>query len=66
MPSTVIASASYEAPNSRLIITFVTGKVYAYKNVPEEIYRAMMTSGSKGVYFNDHIRNHYEFEKLKG
>jgi len=39
-----------------------SGLVYEYKNVPEEIYNAMITSGSKGIYFNRHINGQYEFK----
>ena len=38
--------------------------VYDYKNVPEEIYAALMLSGSKGTYFNKHVKGHYKFKKV--
>lgn len=64
MPSTVISSINYNAETSSLKITFVSGRVYEYKNVPEEIYVAMRTSGQKGIYFNEHIKGRYDFEKV--
>ena len=64
MPSTVIASFSYNAETNALTIVFVSGMVYHYKNVPEEIYEAMKGSKSKGIYFNRHIKDKYEFEKV--
>ena len=64
MPSTVIASFSYNADRHALTIVFVSGMVYQYKNVPEEIYKAMKSSTSKGIYFNKHIKDKYEFEKM--
>ena len=65
MPSTVISAMNYDAETATLKIIFVTGKVYDYKNVPEEVYLALKTSTSKGTYFNQHIRDNYEFEKIR-
>jgi hypothetical protein len=64
MPSTVIASSSYNQETSTLTIVFVSGIVYQYKNVPAKIYQAMKDSRSKGSYFNLHIKDHFEFEKI--
>ncbi len=65
MPSTVIASISYKADSSVLRIAFVSGLIYQYKNVPVEIYNHLRTAKSKGTYFNEHIKNKYEFEKVE-
>ncbi len=65
MPSSVVHKFSYDAATATLRVIFVSGKVYDYKNVPEEIYESMKTSGSKGTYLNVHIKNHYAFEKIK-
>ena len=65
MPSTVISKINYDAATSTLRITFVSGMIYDYKNVPEEIYHALKTSGAKGIYLNQHIKGKYPFEKIK-
>jgi KTSC domain len=65
MPSTVISSFFYNANTRVLKIVFVSGMIYNYKNVPEKIYYGMRASDSKGAYFNQHIRDKYEFEKIK-
>ena len=65
MPSTVISSISYDAPSSTLRITFVSGMIYDYKNVPKNVYQALKTSGAKGVYLNQHVKGKYLFEKIK-
>ena len=65
MPSTVISNIHYNASTFILRITFVSGIIYDYKNVPEEIYLALITSGAKGFYLNQHIKNKYSFEKIK-
>jgi hypothetical protein len=64
MPSTVISSISYDTVSSTLRITFISGMIYDYKNVPEEIYHALKTSGAKGIYLNQHIKGKYKFEKI--
>jgi hypothetical protein len=65
MPSTVISSIHYDDVMATLKIIFVSGKVYDYKDVPKEVYDALKSSGSKGVYFNQHIKDKYQFEKVK-
>ena len=65
MPSTVILKSSYNADTATLTITFVSGLVYDYKNVPEETFKAMINSGAKGIYFNKHIKGKYEWEKVE-
>jgi KTSC domain-containing protein len=64
MPSTVIASMYYNAEIHTLKLFFVSGLIYEYKNVPEEIYNQLKTSGSKGTYFNRYIKGNYQFEKI--
>ncbi len=64
MPSSVIKLIEHNATTSRLRITFVSGSVYEYYPVPEEVYEAFRKSGSKGIYFNWHIKEKYEFEKI--
>ncbi len=65
MPSTVISTMSYDAAIATLRIIFVSGMIYDYKNVPEEVYNALKTSGAKGIYLNQHIKGKYPFEKIK-
>lgn len=55
----------YKAGNGTLRITFVSGMIYEYKDVPEEVYIAMKTSGAKGIYLNQHIKGKYPFEKIR-
>jgi len=66
MPSSVIASIEYNALSSTLRVIYVSGTVYDYKNVPEQVYVAMKTSFSKGAFLNRHIKGRYAFEKAKG
>ncbi|MEP6926273.1 MAG: KTSC domain-containing protein [Ginsengibacter sp.] len=65
MPSSVVSVISYDASSATLRIIFVSGKIYDYRNVPEKIFNAMRTSSSKGTYFNQHIKDYYQFKKIK-
>lgn len=65
MPSSVVAHMIYHAETRVLRIVFVSGMVYDYKEVPEAVYLAMKSSGSKGIYLNTHIKGHYAFEKVR-
>jgi hypothetical protein len=64
MPSSVIAGMSYNVPSATLRVTFVSGRVYEYRNVPEEVYREMKKAGSKGEFLNLRIKGHYAFKKI--
>ncbi|MBU3078697.1 KTSC domain-containing protein [Sphingomonas sp. XMGL2] len=64
MPSSVIRSFAYDEPARRLDIEFVSGRVYAYHDVPPAVARAMAASGSRGGYFNRRIRDRYRFTRL--
>ena len=65
MPSTVISNISYDPLSSVLRVTFVSGIIYEYKNVPEEVYNALKTSDAKGIYLNRNIKGRFAFEKIK-
>ncbi len=64
MPSSVVLNTSYNKDTATLMITFVSGKMYEYKNVPLKVYNAMIASGAKGIYFNQHIKGQYDFQKV--
>ncbi|HUR66612.1 MAG TPA: KTSC domain-containing protein [Chitinophagaceae bacterium] len=63
MPSFVVAHMEYDLTSQTLRIWYVSGMVYDYKNVPEDVYLALKTSRSKGTYLNQHIKGHYAFKK---
>ena len=64
MPSSVVASIQYDHDSSTLRVTYVSGLVYDYKDVPEKVFVAMKTSFSKGAFLNRHIKGKYQFEKI--
>jgi hypothetical protein len=59
--SSVIQAFDYEAQKRRLWITFTSGKIYVYLEVPAEVYAAFLTADSKGEFFNEEIRDQYSF-----
>lgn len=65
MPSTVIELFNYNHLTATLKIVFRSGNIYAYKDVPESVYQDLKIAGSKGRYFNHHIKNIYKFEHLQ-
>ena len=64
MPSSVIGHIAYRESRSELIVTFASGKTYAYGLVPKRVYDDFLRSRSKGNFFNTHIRDHYPARRL--
>lgn len=65
MPSSVINHFIYDSKSHTLVITFVTGMVYAYQKVPLAVFKMLKAAGSKGRYFNHHIKDKFAFSKLE-
>lgn len=61
MPSSVIKFFRYNAAARTLAITFISGRLYHYHNVPENVYAAMRSALSKGEFFNKYIKDQYAF-----
>lgn len=64
MPSTVVHSMHYNADTRTLRIRYVSGIVYDYQDVPEEVFEAMKAAGSKGRFLNRYIKGSYDFVKV--
>ncbi len=65
MPSSVISKISYDPASSTLRITFVSGSIYDYQNVPLNIYQSIKQAPSKGIYFNQFVKGTYPFIKIR-
>jgi hypothetical protein len=65
MPSSVVQKYYYLPEKQTLRVVFVSGLVYDYKDVPEEVYRQMKAAFSKGEFLNREIKNKYAFEKVE-
>ncbi len=65
MPSSVINRLDYDDKSRDLIIVFVSGMKYKYKNVPQNIFDGFKKVTSKGRYFNKSIKDKFAFEKME-
>jgi hypothetical protein len=65
MPSSVIRAFAYDAASRTLAVTFVSGRLYRYLEVPPEAYEALRLSFAKGEHFNRHIKDRYAFERAE-
>lgn len=52
--SRLIAAVAYDLPSSRLVIEFTDGKIVPYPNVPEQIFRNLLSAESPGSYYRHH------------
>ena len=62
MPSNAVAEIRYA--RERLAVTFVTGRVYEYIDVPVEVAASFRSAFSKGTFFNTYIRDRYDFREI--
>jgi len=65
MPLSVVAGIKYDKLSHTLTVIYISGLVYDYKNVPEQIYAGMKTSFSKETFLNEYIEGKYEFKKVE-
>jgi len=63
--SSNLVSVGYDPEEMALEVAFQSGSVYRYSNVPMGVHVALMSAGSKGKFFHQHIRKAYQFERLK-
>ncbi|ULG72976.1 KTSC domain-containing protein [Macrococcus brunensis] len=62
--SSNIASIGYDALSRELYVRFHYGKTYIYSNVPENVYRNLMSAGSKGSYLDSFVKGIYPYRPL--
>lgn len=58
--SSAISAVGYDPASRRMKIKFKQGQTYDFCNVPERIFNGLLSAGSKGSYYNDHIRDRYQ------
>lgn len=63
--SKTIRSIGYDAQMAVLEVEFSLGDVYRYLNVPEHLYRNLMSADSKGQFLNEYIRYNYRYQKIR-
>ncbi|MGQ0531423.1 MAG: KTSC domain-containing protein [Caulobacteraceae bacterium] len=63
--SEAIEDISYDETRQRMRITFTTGRIYDYLDVPIDEYEAFYAAESSGRYFNAQIRDRYEHREAR-
>lgn len=64
MPSTAIRQISYDDVTRIMFVTFTSGDVYAYLDVPPAAYSDFRGAFSKGRHFAKHVRDRYAYRQL--
>ena len=64
MPSSVIRFFRYAPDTRELKVTFVSGRLYVYEEVPAEVAAAFKEARSKGSFFNREIRDRYAYRDV--
>ena len=62
--SSLLQAAAYQGQFAQLDVELISGSVYRYFSVPENIYQGLLQAESKGRYFNYHIRNRFAYAKI--
>lgn len=58
-----IAAIGYDDDAEALEVEFVSGAVYRYSGVPQDVYEDFRQAPSKGTFLNHHIKNAYPWEQ---
>ena len=61
--SSNIATVGYDSMKQELEIEFVTGGIYKYLKVPEDVYINLMTAPSIGSAVHKLIKGKFEFKQ---
>ena len=62
--SSQIASVGYDPATKTLEIKFTRGGHYAYANVSQDAYAALIGAKSIGSHFHSHIRGQFNHKRL--
>lgn len=62
--STCLAEATYDTGCRDMTITFAHGGRYRYRNVPEAVYRGLVTAPSAGRAFHATVRGRYPATRI--
>jgi hypothetical protein len=57
--SSAIREIEFDELTHRLYVTFTSGKTYTYYRVPRSVYQRFVHAASKGMFFNDYIKDRY-------
>jgi lysyl-tRNA synthetase class 2 len=63
--SSVIKTSHYDAETQVLTISFQSGAIYHYANVPQNVYDGLLRAESQGRYFGEKVRNDFAFLRAR-
>ncbi|WP_353507351.1 KTSC domain-containing protein [Gimibacter soli] len=62
--SSNIASLRYDDVTSTLEVTFLSGAVYQYYDVPSNIWDGLKNAGSKGTFMHQSVKGYYRYSRV--
>jgi hypothetical protein len=62
--STGLKSVGYDAVAHVLEVELQSGPIHRYFDVPQSVYKALMSAPSKTLYFDDNVVGKYEFRSI--
>jgi KTSC domain len=62
--STAFSWLSYDESKHQLTVGFRNQTSYQYCGVPSEVFTLLLSSSSRGMYFNIEIRNRYPGKRV--
>lgn len=66
LDSKALIAVHYDDDACELRATFrPRARTYVYRDVPREVYDALLAAESRGAFFNTHIRDRYAFREIR-
>jgi hypothetical protein len=62
--STTLATVAYDEARELLRLEFRSQAIYQYVGVPASVHQALLSSPSKGGYFNQAIRGRFAYQRV--
>jgi hypothetical protein len=64
--SSLMTDVQYDEKTRELDIRFTSGKTYRYFDVPKKVYSGLLRAKSKGEFFNEEIKEIYQYAEMRG
>ena len=62
--SSNLVSVGFDPLSGTLEVEFRSGSVYLYFQVPRYVFDGLMSANSKGSYFDEVIRNAFQYQRV--
>lgn len=62
--SSILERVGYDADSNTLEVEFNEGATYRYFDVPESVYRGLLSVDSHGSFYADNVKHSFEFERV--